>query len=115
MPAQSASILPERRQHLASSWNGISNGLGQLVLCMKNQECGSAGKTCQTQLNVQGNDMVSKPVVPTAKGPELFAQLDEAFSLDSAQGGRHNALHLLRASQADAAPTAAQQSPGESS
>ena len=81
--------------------------------CAWKIKCGSAGKTCQAKLNIQG--MVSKPAVPTAKGPELFAQLDEAFGLDRAEGGRRNALHLLRASQADAAPTATQPPPGKSS
>ena len=68
MPAQRARTLPERQQQLETSWNDIGNGLCQLVLRLNDRDCGSAGKTCQGQLNVQSNDTVSKPVVPNAKG-----------------------------------------------
>ncbi|KAK9822566.1 hypothetical protein WJX74_005522 [Apatococcus lobatus] len=67
------------------------------------------GKPQQLPVTADANSMVAKPAMLAAKGPALFAQLDAAFGQDSAAGGRRNALQLLRASKAAAAPAAASQ------
>lgn len=75
---------------------------------------GSAGKSKPVPAVPNAGGKISKPVLPATQGRELFAQLDAAFSQDSAVGGRHNALQLLRASKAGSTPSPSSSLPGRS-